>query len=162
MQADTLHRFGSERESDLLEHIQCIIFDVAGIDHTVLRFYSTKVVSYQLLLNDSIRGCVDWEISSGDQPWGFIMGESFQCLAAVAAQMVDDTVENSLFTCRKDTRVKRRCLLDGIIAIVPIAEIDIAIPALPQASRCFAPGWPCSREKRSVEEPGGFLLQAGT
>ena len=121
------HRFGSERNSDLLEHIQCIIFDVAGIDHTVLRFNSTKVVSNQLLLNDSIRRYVDREIPSGDQPWGFIMGESFQRLATVAAQMINDTVENYLFTCRENARVKRRSLLDGIIAIVPIAEIDIAI-----------------------------------
>ena len=63
---------------------------------------------------------MDREIPSGDKPWGFVMGELFQYLPAVTAQMMDDTVENRLFACGEDAYIKRCCLLNGIIAIVPI------------------------------------------
>ena len=71
-----------------------VIFDVAGINHTVFCFYRTKVVSDQFFLNDPIGRCVVRKIPARDQPGRFIVGEMFQSLAAVAAQMIDHVVEN--------------------------------------------------------------------
>lgn len=94
----TIGRFGLKwRKSDLLEHMLSVIFDVAGINHTVFCFYRTKVVSDQFFLNDPIGRCVVRKIPARDQPGRFIVGEMFQSLAAVAAQMIDHVVENCFF-----------------------------------------------------------------